>query len=115
MRGDPVEINFSGEIRGASRDDVFRTVRQVAEGYRKHRVVPAGESALVVRYSDPARWWWVLVSWWAWLVGNQEDSFVVNTRPTETGTYVDIVGTGVSGVVDEIGDALDALSVGGMR
>ena len=115
MRGDSVEVNFSGEIKGATRDDVFRVVRDVAGAYERHRVVPAGESALVVRHSDPPPAWWFLVSFWAMLVGDRNDTFVVNTRPTPHGTYVDIVGTGVSSVVDELGDALDALSQGAVR
>jgi len=115
MRGDSVEVNFSGEIAGASRDDVFRVVRDVTEGYERHRVMPAGESAVVVRHSDPPPAWWFLVSWWAVLVGNREDTFVVNTRATANGTQVDVVGTGVSQVVDELGDALDGLSAGVVR
>lgn len=115
MRGDSVEVTFAGEILGASREDVFRAVRTVAEGYERHRVVPAGESALVVRHQDPARWWWFLVSWWTLLFDGRDDTFVVTTRPTPNGTHVDVVGTGVSRVVDEVGDALDTLSAGGLR
>ena len=113
MRGDSVEVNFSGEVQGATRDDVFAVVHAVAESYERHRVVPAGESALVVRFQDPPPLWWFLVSWWAMLVGNREDTFVVNTRQTTAGTYVDIVGTAVAQVVDELGDRLDTLSGGG--
>ena len=115
MRGDSVEVTFSGEVTGATRDDVFRVVHEVAGSYQRHRIVPAGESALVVRHDQPAPVWWVFVSFWALVVGDRHDTFVVNTRPTARGTYVDIVGTGVSSVVDELGDALDALSAGGMR
>ena len=113
MRGDSVEVSFSGEIHGATRDDVFRVVREVAGSYQRHHVVPAGESAVVIRHDDPPPLWWFLVSWWALLVGNRQDTLVVNTRPTEHGTHVDMVGTGVEQVVDELGDALDALSAGG--
>ena len=115
MRGDLVEVTFSGEIRGATRDDVFRVVREVAESYERHEVLPAGESAVVVRHRNPPPVWWVLVSFWALLVGDRNDTFVVNTRSTQHGTYVDVVGTGVSSVVDELGDALDALGAGGLR
>ena len=113
MRGDSVEVRFSGEIQGAEREDVFRVVRDVAESYERHRVVPAGESAVVIRHDDPPPAWWFLVSWWALLVGNRQDTLVVNTHATERGTQVDIVGTGVGRVVDELGDALDALGAGG--
>lgn len=113
MRGDSIEVRFSGEIKGAEREDVFRVVRDVAEAFERHRVEPAGESAVVIRHEDPPPAWWFLVSWWAFLVGNRQDTLVVNTRPSERGTYVDIVGTGVEQVVDELGDALDALGAGG--
>ena len=113
MRGDSVEVRFSGEVQGADREDVFRVVRDVAESYQRHSVVPAGESAVVVRHDDPPPAWWFLISWLAFLVGDRQDTFVVNTRPTQHGTYVDIVGTGVGQVVDELGDALDALGAGG--
>ena len=112
MRGDSVEVRFSGEISGAGREDVFRVVRQVAESYQRHRVEPAGESAVVVRHDDPPPLWFFLVSWLAFLVGERQDTLVVNTRPTERGIYVDVVGTAVEQVADELGDALDALSAG---
>ena len=116
MRGDSVEVTFSGEIKGATRDDVFRVVREVAESFKRHQVAPAGESAVMVRHAQLTRWWeFLLLGWWAFVLGDRDDTLVVNTRPTQDGTYVDIVGTGVSHVADEIGDALDALNAGGTR
>lgn len=115
MRGDSVEVTFSGEIRGADREDIFRVTREVAEAYQRHRVVPAGESAVVIRHDDPPPAWWFLISWLAFLVGDRQDTLIVNTRATQRGTFVDIVGTAVEQVADELADALDALSAGSMR
>lgn len=115
FRDRSAEVRFEGELHGSTREDVFRVVEQVAAEHHFHRVEPVGESALLVRHVQRAglfSWW--LLGWWT-KFAEANDALVVNTRPVQGGTYVDVVGTGSSLFVDDLGDALDMLGAGELR